>query len=321
VAILPTPGLSTRIYNWVDLVGEVVPLGTSVPQDGNLKIGDRVAARCVLGSHATYIVLPYEDLIRIALDDDPIKIGALPLNYMTAWGMLKHSGVKLSPGSTILIGAASGGLGTAVAQLVNAFKMDIRMIGTCSTSKFEYISSLGIELTDRKAPDVVAPLLRLTNGEGVNVAYDGVCSEQSLKSSLAATRADVGKVVVFEVMGNIDADGSGVVRTTQEIFAERLQPPRITFYALETSFYNKAEISEFHDIVKKVRNGELDPVVSKLMRLSQAREAHGLLKSGSSVRGKMMFVVDAELAAHYCIWTILCGNGDFFRGRKLHGKL
>ena len=42
---------------------------------------------------------------------------------MTAWGMLKHSGVNLAPGSSILIGSASGGLGTAVAQLVTAFDM------------------------------------------------------------------------------------------------------------------------------------------------------------------------------------------------------
>jgi len=40
---------------------------------------------------------------------------------MTSWGLLKHSGVKLPPGSSILIGAASGGVGTAIAQLVTAF--------------------------------------------------------------------------------------------------------------------------------------------------------------------------------------------------------
>ncbi|PVH86418.1 hypothetical protein DL98DRAFT_407691 [Cadophora sp. DSE1049] len=175
--------------------------------------------------------------------------------------------------------------------------MGIRMIGTCSPSKFEYVSSLGVEPIDRNAPDLVEQVRKLTNGEGVDVAYDGVCSEESLKKSLAAAKVNVGKVIVFGVMGNIVADGSGVVRTSQEIFAERLQPPRITFYALDTSFYEKAEIAEFHDIVQKVRSGELDPVVFKLLRLSQAREAHDLLISGSSVKGKMMFVVDADLAA------------------------
>ncbi|CZR68250.1 uncharacterized protein PAC_18149 [Phialocephala subalpina] len=291
------PGFTTGY----DLVGEVVALGNSVPQDGNLTIGDRVTSLCVLGAHATHIVLPHVDVIRIERVDDPIKIGALPLNYMTAWGMLKHSGVQLSPGSTILIGAASGGLGTAVAQLVKAFNMGIRMIGTCSPSKFDYVSSLGVEPIDRNAPNLVEQVRKLTNEEGVDVAYDGVCSEESLKNSLAATKANVGRVIVFGVMGNIAADGSGVLKTSQEIFAERLQPPRITFFALDTSFYKKAEIAEFHEIVKKVRSGELDPVVFKLLRLSQATEAHDLLISGSSVKGKMMFVVDADLAAQHGI--------------------
>ena len=291
------PGFTTGY----DLVGEVIALGDAVPQDAKLTIGDRVASLCVLGAHATHIVLPYTDVIPIERSVDPIKIGALPLNYMTAWGMLKHSGVNLPPGSTILIGSASGGLGTAVAQLVKAFNMGIRMIGTCSPSKFDYVISLGVEPIDRNAPNLVEQVRKLTNGEGVDVAYDGVCSKESVETSLSATKADVGKVIVFGAMGNIAADGSGVLRTAKEIFAERLQPPRVTFFGLDTSFYKKDEIVEFYEIVEKVRSGELDPVVFKLLRLSQAIEAHGLLISGSSVKGKMMFVVDADLAAQHNI--------------------
>lgn len=189
------PGFTTGY----DLVGEVVQLDDSVPKDSKLKVGDRVASLCRYGGHATHIVLPYENVMRIEPTDDPLKICTLPLNYMTAWGMLKHSGANLPPGSSILIGSASGGLGTAVAQLVKAFKMDIKMIGTCSPSKFDYLRSLGVEPLDRTATDLVEQVHKLTNGEGVDVAYDGVCSEESAKNFLAATKKDVGKVVVFGV--------------------------------------------------------------------------------------------------------------------------
>ena len=50
-------------------------------------------------------------------------------------------------------------------------------------------------------PNLVEQVRKLTNGEGVDVAYDGVCSEESLKNSLAATKAKTGKVIVFGVMG------------------------------------------------------------------------------------------------------------------------
>lgn len=215
--------------------------------------------------------------------------------------MLKHSNDGLAPGSTILVGSASGGLGTAVAQLVKAFNMGIKMIGSCSPGKFDYVRSIGMIPIDRNAPDMVEQVLKLTNGEGVDVAYDGVCSKESVAKSNATTKKDTGKVVVFGIMDQIASDGSGMHKTGAEIFAEVLQPPRISFWALDTSFARKPEIAEFHAIVDKVRSGELDPVVFKCLRLSQCVEAHELLINGSEVKGKMLFIVDEELAAQHGI--------------------
>ncbi|KAF2832211.1 NAD(P)-binding protein [Ophiobolus disseminans] len=292
-----TPGYTTGY----DIVGEIVSVGKSVPKEIGLHVGDRVASLCMFGAHATHILLPYDEVMRLEKTDDPIKIGALPLNYMTAWGMLKHSGVHLPPGSTILIGSASGGLGTAMAQLVTAFKMDLKMIGTCSPSKFDYVRSLGVQPIDRTAPDIVEQVLKLTNGQGVDVAYDPVGSKESSQNSSAAAKPETGRVVVVGVMDSIASDGSGMSKNPQEVFAEILQPPRITFWALDTSFFKKPEIAEFYAVVDKVRSGALNPVVFKSLRLSQGVEAHELLVNGSSVKGKMLFIVEEALAAQHGI--------------------
>jgi NADPH2:quinone reductase len=193
-----SPGFTTGY----DIVGEVLALDSSVPHSA-LKVGDRVASLCRYGGHATHIVLPYQDVIRIEHTDDPVKVCALPLNYMTAWGMLKHSGVALPPGSSILLGSASGGLGTAVAQLVAAFDMGVKIIGTCSPAKFEYVKSLGVQPIDRNAKDLVEQVRKLTNEEGVDVAFDGVCSEESVRNFRDATKDDGGRVVVFGVSRTI----------------------------------------------------------------------------------------------------------------------
>jgi NADPH2:quinone reductase len=182
-----------------DLVGEVISLHHSTPAACKLQIGDRVTSLCCFGAHATHIVLPWEDIIKIRPDDDMLKICALPLNYMTAWGMLKHSGVSLPPGSTILMGSASGGLGTAVAQLIRVFDMQIRIIGTCNLSKFKYVMELGVEPIDRNAGDLVEQVRKLTGGEGVDVAFDGVCSEESVRSFEGATKEGGGRTVIFGV--------------------------------------------------------------------------------------------------------------------------
>lgn len=293
------PGITTGY----DLVGEILALGSSVTSDSKLAVGDRVASLCMFGAHATHIVLPYEKLMRIEHTDDPVNICALPLNYMTAWGMLKHSGVDLTPGSSILIGSASGGLGTAMAQLVTAFDMGIKMIGTCSPAKFDYVRSLGVEPIDRNAADLVEQVRALTDGQGVDAAYDAVCSEDSIKTSLASTKTDIGKVVVVGVMGEIAADGSGMQGSVEDILAKRLQPPRVYFWVLDIEFYKKPEVAEFYAIVDKVREGTLAPVIAKLLPLSEAVQAHQLLIDGSTIKGKMLFVVDAELASKHCVWS------------------
>jgi NADPH:quinone reductase-like Zn-dependent oxidoreductase len=46
----------------------------------------------------------------------------------------------------------------------------------------------------------------------------------------------------------------------------------------------------------KVLSGELHPVVAKLLPLSKAVEAHKALISGSTIKGKRLFVVDAVMA-------------------------
>ena len=73
-----------------DFVGEIVAIGSSV---NSFAAGDRVASMCVTGAYATHIVLPISVIIKIDTKDDVVKVCALPLNYMTAWGMLKHSGM------------------------------------------------------------------------------------------------------------------------------------------------------------------------------------------------------------------------------------
>ncbi|KAF2034656.1 hypothetical protein EK21DRAFT_97298 [Setomelanomma holmii] len=163
---------------------------------------------------------------------------------------------------------------------------------------FDYIRSLGIEPIDRHAPNLVEQVHNLTNGQGVDVAYDCVCSEESVKNFLAATKADTGRLFGFGMMGEIADDGGGMREDAHHVFRKRLQKPRTSFFGLNHSFWKKEEgLAEFYDIVEKVRSGELDPVIARLLPLSKAVEAHQLLIDGAKVKGKMVFIVAAELAA------------------------
>lgn len=287
-----------------DFVGQVVGLGPAVPADSLLACGDRVTSMCMIGAYATHILLPVSEVIRLRPDDDPIKVNALPLNYMTAWGMLKRSGVHLAPGSSILIGSASGGVGTAVAQIVKAFNMQLTMIGTCSSAKFDFVRSLGVTPIDRKASGLAARVRELTGGRGVDVAFDAVGSEESLRNSHAATKDETGRVVVVGIMAEIAPDGSGMAQKgvdVSEILAQRFLP-RMTFWGVDRDYYQDTRalwLEDFDRLLQKVRTGELLPHIGRLFRLSEAVEANQMLVSGVGVMGKMEFIVDADLARTY----------------------
>ena len=281
-----------------DFVGDIVALGADVPGSLGLSVGDRVACVCTVGGHATDIVLPADRLLKLKEDDDPIQMCALPLNYMTAWGLLKRSGVNLTQGASILIGAASSGVGVAVAQIVRAFDLGLTMYGTCSPSKFDFVKSLGVTPLDRHDPRVAVSVRSLTDGRGVDVAYDPVGSRQSLDCARAAAKEN-GRVVCYGVIGLVDSDGSGIASDFDPWKYAQESIPGGSAWAVTWDYRLKDPDLFAHDfaaVAAKVRENRLRPVICKLLPLSEAVQSHELLASGKDIRGKMEFVVDYGLA-------------------------
>ena len=279
-----------------DLVGRVVKAGPASSVD----VGDLVASMCVIGAHATHVVLSADDVMKLELDDDPVKMAALPLNYMTAYGMLVRSKAPVHRGSSILIGSASGGVGTAIAQLAVAFQMDLKMFGTSSPSKFDYLKSLGVTPIDRHSKDIASAIREATGGIGVDVAYDAVGSKESLDDFAAAVKEGTGRVVVIGVMASIAPDGSEMLSSDYNAFEYISTQPIMSFFSVTADYCNPSKhlfLEDFEKIAQKVRGGELKPAIGRQFRLSDAIEANKQIASGAGVMGKMVFLVDGDLAA------------------------
>ena len=295
-----------------DFVGEVVALGPDAQKayaddvgdpSGTLAVGDHVCSMCTVGAHATHTLLAASELVKLKPTDDPVKMVALPLNYTTAFGMLRRAeGVDLKRGDSILIGSASGGIGTAIAELVKAFDMGLTMIGSCSASKFEYVKSMGVWPVDRKDAYMVDRVRAMTyKGHGVSVAYDAVGSVESLNASRRAAKDEGGKVISISLMGEILPDGSGMKNpgvSAAEILGSRYGEG-MSLFAVDFLYYNverQVWRKDFNDILEKARQGELEPTIAKLLPLRDAVKAHELLVSGTGNQGKLVYVVDADLA-------------------------
>jgi NADPH2:quinone reductase len=213
VATFETQGLKPGFTPGYDLVGIVESIGPILSSSNSngisseaIKVGDTITSMSVVGAHATHTTLPLADLIKVREDDDLIKVSALPLNYMTGYGMLTRSAFPVTFSTeSILIGSVAGGVGTALAQIAKLLFPNLNMFGTCSPSKFDTVRSLGVVPIDRNIDPMELPskIRSLNSGKGVDIAYEATGSEANLQASLAATKTGVGKVVAIGFMANI----------------------------------------------------------------------------------------------------------------------
>ncbi len=169
--------------------GEVVATGPGVswPQ-----VGDRIAVADVPLANAEYMVVPADHALPIPAAMDDQTAASLPLQGLTAQYLAEDSHA-ISAGETVLIHAASGGVGRLLVQMARA--RGAQVIGlTSSPAKIEILSTAGAAHTLLLNDEWPEKVLALTNGQGVDVAYDSLGS--TLDKTLGVVR-DKGTAVFY----------------------------------------------------------------------------------------------------------------------------
>lgn len=169
-----TPGLEG--------VGTVAALGPGV--DG-LKIGERIAWVNGLGSYAEQVELPATQAIRLP-ESFGISEGLL-FQAITAQYLI-HEYRNIAPGDTVLVHAASGGVGQLLVQWLK--HLGARVIGTVSSKeKAATVKVLGAdEVINYSSGEFLPEILQLTKGRGVDLAFDAV-GQATLKDTVEALAA------------------------------------------------------------------------------------------------------------------------------------
>ncbi len=162
------------IPGW-DVAGTVTAVGPAIT---DVAVGDRVAAYARKDSieHGTYaqlVAVPHRTLAHVPDDIELTSAGALPLAGLTAEQLLDAAGV--SEGDTVLVHAASGGVGSFAVQL--AALRGARVIGTASEANHQYVRGLGAEPVSygdglignvrAVAPDGVDAVIDLVGGDAL----------------------------------------------------------------------------------------------------------------------------------------------------------
>jgi NADPH:quinone reductase-like Zn-dependent oxidoreductase len=190
------------------------------------------------GGYAEKLVCPAAHLIRIPDEITNEAAAALQIAFGTSWHMLFTRG-RLEAGETVLINAVGSGIGSAAVQLA-------KLAGA-------FVIGNGI---NHQTQDVVEEVMRVTDGQGVDLVYEHVGGELFQKGldSLAKDGRMVicgghsGEVVPFDIIP--------FFRSQKQIIGSFV--------------YNRVEVEKVLELASR---GLIQPLVYKTFALEQARDA------------------------------------------------
>lgn len=199
--------------------GTVVELGEGV--DG-ISVGDRVAvwpiyycgdcAACRRGMYNACQKIGFHGLssdgggmaefttvdaskLHVLPENVDLRLGALVEPMAVAWHAVSRSGVE--SGGTVLI-AGAGPIGIGVWFALKARGIEKVLVSEPSADRRAIIAALGATVVDPVTEDLGAAVTALTDGDGVDVAFDAAGAGPAITSSLASL-VPGGRVVVVAI--------------------------------------------------------------------------------------------------------------------------
>jgi NADPH2:quinone reductase len=183
----------------VEAAGVVEKIG---PDVSGFRPGERVAyAGPPAGAYASTRIVAAERVMALP-DAVSAKVAASSLlKGMTAY-MLLRKVTDVGQGSTVLIHAAAGGLGSILVRWAKS--LGATVIGSVSSpEKAALAASYGADhLIVGRGADIVAEVKRLTGGNGVDAAYDGIGGDMLLQT-IRAVRPFGTAVTIGQAAGPI----------------------------------------------------------------------------------------------------------------------
>jgi NADPH:quinone reductase-like Zn-dependent oxidoreductase len=264
-------------------------------------VGDRVMGGTRFNGQAELVTVPADQVMPLPENVSFEQGAAFPVNYGTAYAGLVIMG-SLREGNRVLIHAAAGGVGIAATQI--ARNVGAEIFGTASAAKHDAIRAQGVaHPIDYRSQDFAEEVMRLTGGEGVDVAFDAL-GPTSFRKDYRLLRQG-GRLVMYgisEVANERGRDLPAALRSLAKM-------PLATFpwwRSLQVLNENKGvfglNMLQWWDregniqravdpLMEDLTAGRLEPVVGASFPFSRAGEAHAYIAERRNV-GKVVLLPD-----------------------------
>lgn len=271
----PPPG-------WPEWMGlEVAGVVLQAPAEGRWRAGDKVCALLGGGGYAQRAAVPADMALPVPEGLSMAEAAAIPEAFATAYLNLCIEG-GMKAGETVLIHAGASGVGMAAIQLAKA--LGGRVMTTVSTEeKARFVRGLGADVVVRRTVD---DLLALMDKHPVDVALDCIGGPQL--GPCIARMAAGGRWVVIATLGGATAelDMNAFFRRGVKLIGSTLR---------SRSTEMKAEILAGLErrLWPSLASGAIRPVVYRTLPITQAEEAHAILRRRENL-GKVVLTVEKD---------------------------
>ena len=241
------------------------------PNVSNFSVGDKVAYSAIpLGAYSTHRIFPTKNLVKVPDGIDLNLAATLMTKGLTTFYLL-HKTYAVSSGETILFHAAAGGVGQIFCQWAKS--LGCKVIGTVgSDEKINLAKKNGCdEVINYSKEDFAKKVMKLTDGKGLPVIYDGV-GKSTFEKSLECLKTR-GMMVSF---GN----ASGALNPID--VTKMLQPKGLFFVRPSMGQYlsTNEELNEASKMLfEKISSGKVKIDIFKKYKLDDVVQAHIDLES------------------------------------------
>jgi putative PIG3 family NAD(P)H quinone oxidoreductase len=282
--LYPAPPGFVQDIPGLEFAGEVAEVGSEVRA---LTVGQRVFGITAGGAQAEYVLVPESHLVEIPSNLDWAEAAAVPEAFITAHDAL-FTQAHLEMGERVLVHAAGSGVGLAAIQLARAG--GAIAYGTSRTAeKLERARGFGLDegVAVGDDPAIFAEAVReWTKGSGVEVILDLVGGTY-LAANLDSLAMKGRLMLVGTTGGQSAALPFGVV------MGKRLQMTGTMLRARSVEEKASATRRFAAHVVPLLARGIVRPVIDKVYRMDEAREAHERMESNASF-GKIVLKISSE---------------------------
>ena len=254
--------------------GEIIDLGKEIT---NLQLGQRVIAMTGFGGYSEEVIVDSNRVVPIPDNISFDQAAAMPVTYGTAYHMLVHLG-GLKKGDSVLIHHAAGGVGTAAAQICQAYGAGL-IIGTASESKKEFVESLGMRFVNRDEEDFVKVCKDMTNGKGVHQAIDPVAGKHLMRSYNALRNG--GKLHCFGASSAVPNQKRSILAAIRMwINTPKFDPMKMmnsnkSLFGVHMGRLEDEDIFANHlaELGELMNQGEINPIIDSVWRFEKVADA------------------------------------------------